>query len=373
MLDRFLSFLARITGRTAERDRVRRYHRQILQDLPTAACTIGAGGHVLTWNQAMAEVTGFSTEYAIGSSLSSLPEWGELLAAFVHGDELKQKRELLADGTARQINLQKARVGEEGSDTVIVVEDITEAELLEQQLVHKERLASIGQLAAGVAHEIGNPVTGIACLAQNLKIETGREEIYELSDQILEQTERISTILQSLVNFAHQGNKDSQPQKVPIDIRQCIDEAINLLSLNRKENAAAFVNQCESSLIVAGDPQRLCQVFVNILSNARDASSPGEDITISAHELGDAVSVEIIDRGHGISSAHLQHVFEPFYTTKDPGKGTGLGLAIVSSIIEEHDGSIVVDSPEDERGTCVLIRLPAWTPTSPELTSPPDS
>lgn len=321
----------------------------------------------------MSEVTGFDTRQAIGASLSSLPEWGELLAAFARGEELKQRNELVANGVRRQISLQKAKVGVEGDDTVIVVEDITEAALLEQQLVHKERLASIGQLAAGVAHEIGNPITGIACLAQNLKIEGEQNEIHKLSDQILEQTERISTILNSLVNFAHQGNKDSKPQKVPIDIKQCIDEAVNLLSLSRKEDGAILVNRCDSNLLIAGDPQRLCQVFVNILSNALDASRAGEDITVSAHNLDDMVSVEIIDKGHGISSAHLQHVFEPFYTTKDPGKGTGLGLAIVSSIIEEHQGSIVVDSPENGCGTRVLIRLPAWSSDDPELTSAPDS
>ncbi len=360
--DRLEEYRSRLTGLAAELDRLRRYHRQILQDLPAAVCTIGADNRVLTWNQAMTEVTGLSAEKVVGSTAESLEHWGTLLGRFARDTRtFRSKSDLKIGHQSRLLNLQKATVGDDDKsrgDVVIVVEDITEAEMLEQQLHHKERLASIGQLAAGVAHEIGNPVTGIACLAQDMKMGASQDELKSLSDQILEQTQRISAIVESLVNFAHRGYRDVQ-QPVRIDIRQCVDEAISLLSLSRKEDSVVFDNRCKPHIFVAGDPQRLSQVFVNILSNARDASKWGDTISIRAENASDVVSIEIVDQGQGITSERLKQVFEPFYTTKDPGQGTGLGLAIVNSIIEEHHGSILVDSQGDRAGTRVLINLPA--------------
>lgn len=349
---------------------LRQYYGQILEYLPTAVCTIDANDRVLTWNQAMGRVTGIPAGTAIGSHVASLPEWGELFDSFASDTTITtSKRELQTREKTMSLNLHKATVGEGNSDVIILIEDITEAELLEQQLLDKERLASVGQLAAGVAHEIGNPVTGIACIAQDLKKALNTDDLRSLPDQILEQTERISTIVESLVNFTHQGNKDKQ-SSVPIDMKQCVDESIRLLSLSHRSDKVTFINQCAPGLFISGNPQRLSQVFVNVLSNARDASGHGDKITISTSIREDQLSVEIVDEGHGISDNHLRHVFNPFYTTKDPGLGTGLGLAIVQSIIEEHQGTITIDSGKECQGTCVLITLPL---ADSSLTSTPDS
>lgn len=352
---------------------LRRYYGQILQDLPTAVCTIDSRDRVLTWNKSMSAVTGLPAEATVGSPVESLKGWGSLLGSFARdaGNATTRTR-LQVEGKVMSLNLHKATVGAGNGDVIIVIEDITEAESLEQQLLDKERLASIGQLAAGVAHEIGNPVTGISCIAQDLKMAMDRDDLKLLPDQILEQTERISTIVQSLVNFAHQGNKE-QTSTVPIDMKQCIDEAIRLLSLSHRSDKVTYINHCPSGLTVAGNPQRLSQVFVNILSNARDASKEGDEITVNATTGDGLVTVEIIDQGHGIPADHLHHIFEPFYTTKDPGRGTGLGLAIVNSIIEEHQGSITVDSKAEPCGTRFTIQLPAAADEHSELTSAPDS
>ena len=114
-------------------------------------------------------------------------------------------------------------------------------------------------------------------------------------------------------------------------------------------------------------------MFVNVLNNARDASEKNSTVTIDGRLMGDLVEVRITDQGHGIPSDHLKHVFEPFYTTKNPGEGTGLGLAIVNSIVEEHHGSITAESAGSTKGTSVILKLPVYRRSEPQLTSTGDS
>lgn len=352
-----------LTGITAELDALRRYHRQILQDLPTAVCIVGPRGQVLSWNRAMEELTGVEASRVVGSTLTTLPKaWHELMISFAFSDDTNEsRRELNRDEQpSLLLNLHKASISALG-ETVIVIEDMTEEYQLEQQMLHQERLASIGQLAAGVAHEIGNPITGIACLAQNLRLDSDNPEVRDASEQILDQTNRISSILQSLVNFSRDGNLASTQARIPVNMRQCTDEAISLLSLSQDTRGVLFDNRCPPDLKVRGDPQRLAQVFVNVLSNARDASEPGGKITIDGSNGGDEVCVTVTDEGHGVRSSDLKQIFDPFFTTKDPGQGTGLGLAIVNSIVEEHSGKIVAESRGDAAGTRIVLTLPALT------------
>ncbi len=376
MENRLEDYQSQLTGLAAELDNLRRYHRQILQDLPTAVCSLNSELKVLTWNKAMKELTGISASIIVDRNLEKLPgDWYEMLNDFIsneHIDRLKIVFEV--HSKTRLLHLHKSLIdSNSGSgDSVIVIEDITDEQILERQLMHNQRLASIGQLAAGVAHEVGNPITGIACLAQNLRIETEQPELLEISDEILEQTDRISGILESLVSFAHGGQSNVTRPNMPVELRQCINEAITLLNLSSNLKGINFVNHCAPDLYVLGDGQRLLQVFVNILANARDASNESDEVVING-ELKDAlVVIEITDRGHGISATDLAQVFEPFFTTKDPGQGTGLGLAIVTSILDEHQGSISAESRERE-GTCITIRLPHYNHSEIQLTSTNDS
>ncbi|MGB2336877.1 MAG: sensor histidine kinase, partial [Alcanivorax sp.] len=224
--------------------------------------------------------------------------------------------------------------------------------------------ASIGRLAAGVAHEIGNPVTAIACLAQNLDSETDAEEQLESSQQILEQTRRITRIVESLVTFSHSGGI-KHSQHVPVNIRDTVDEAVSLLLLDPDHRQQPFNNQCEPEHWVQGDPQRLLQVFINLLGNAADASADKQPVIIRCEAADEVLDVIVEDQGHGIPDELRDALFEPFVTSKPPGRGTGLGLALVYSIIEEHLGAIRVESPITEQGgTRFIIRLPMHAPTS---------
>jgi signal transduction histidine kinase len=322
----------------------------------------------------MERLTRVSADGIIGSSLQGLGgKWFVLLNEFAAGDVTHQlKTEVVIGEQIFRLNLHKASIDSVPAaqgDVVIVIEDITEEQILEEQLLHNERLASIGQLAAGVAHEVGNPITGIACLAQNLLMETSDPELLDLGHQILDQTKRVSHILQSLVNFAHSGKSDLHRPREQVDIRQCIDEALSLLSLNHASHDINFTVNFPLETYVIGDAQRLSQVFVNILSNARDASKPGGLVTISGVQHDSTVNITIVDKGHGISSGNLNRMFEPFFTTKDPGQGTGLGLAITTSIIDEHHGTITASSAGDGLGTHIKITLPLSLSREIQLTS----
>ncbi len=359
-----------LTGLAGELDNLRRHYRQTLQNLPIPACSVGEDGEILMWNTAMESLTGITADDVVGARLLALPEhWHLLLDDFNRGEELhRYKHRLDLRGKPHWLNLHKAALS--GPDhpeggSIILVEDQTETRLLEDELMHSERLASVGRLAAGVAHEIGNPVTGISSLAQNLKLETDNPDILDTADQIQQQTRRISTILQSLMNFARSGNHAQANRYEPVVVHRCVDESINLLSLSDRGQGIHFVNDCPPDLRVLGDEQRLVQVFINLLANARDASPVGGSIRVSGNGDGYSAIIEVTDEGSGIPQDQLDHIFEPFYTTKAPNQGTGLGLSLVYSIVEEHYGNIQVDSPADAKtgtGTCVRLRLPAYEP-----------
>ncbi|MFT6859165.1 MAG: PAS domain S-box-containing protein [Gammaproteobacteria bacterium] len=364
---RLEGFHDRLSGIASELDNLRRYHRQTLERLPMGVCSLAGDGEVLMWNQAMTELTGILAVDVTGSHLNRLPNpWGALLTSFVKSDSMHEHKHRVDTGARPNwYSLHKAMIEPSGGQPggiVVLVEDQTETQLLEEELIHSERLASIGRLAAGVAHEIGNPITGIDCLAQGMRYETDNPELLQMADQIQEQTRRVTRIVQSLMNFAHAGHHSTEHEIV--DLSHCVDEAMQLLRLSKRSQDIRFVNDSPPHLNVLGDAQRLVQVFVNLLGNARDASESGTTVWVQARVDEHQVSILVIDEGHGIPADTLDRIFEPFFTTKEVGKGTGLGLALVYSIVEEHYGHISIESPvTDGRGTCVKVSLPRYLQT----------
>lgn len=355
-----------LTGLAAELNNLRLYHRRTLEELPLATCSIGVDMEILMWNSAMADLTGIPSDQVTGSHLDDVIEpWGTLLSRFaVSNEPLLYKRKITLNNKPHWITLHKASIpssiAHQVDGQVILLEDVTELQMLEEELVHSERLASVGRLAAGVAHEIGNPVTGIACLAQNLKYDTDDPEILDTGAQILSLTDRVGRIVQSLVSFSHAGqSNDIEFQWV--NPGECVQEAINLLSLQKERKQVGFINEVPSNIVVRADSQRLIQVFINLLSNSRDASPDQGNIVISGVADNREVRISVTDEGHGIPPNVADQIFEPFFTTKDPGEGTGLGLAMVYTIIEDHRGSIEIESPVDpvnQNGTRFIIVLP---------------
>ena len=357
---------SKLKGLNADLDALRRYHRQILLDLPLGVCAVDPDHTVVTWNLALEVMSGVPSADAMGRKLSSLASpWGELLAGFALAqDEHIHHMEVPINNRPHWFNLHKAAILDPDlpryrtgprSGLVLLVEDLTDLETLEAELAHSDRLASIGKLAAGVAHEIGNPVSGIASLAQNLLEERDEETTHESIEAILQQTRRISSIVQSLMSYSRSGRVGLSCEDV--NLNETIEEAIQLVGLTRAGRHVEFSNSTPAELVVKGDRQRLSQVMVNLLTNACDASRPGDRVEIFAFALEHQVQIEVLDQGEGISDEVREEIFEPFFTTKEAGKGTGLGLPMVSKIIDEHNGTIEIDSAPGI-GTRVIIQLP---------------
>jgi len=351
-----------LKGVSSKLDSLRRFHFQVLQDLPLGVVSLSDDLQIVSWNKALSKITGIDQENVVGTSLEQLEEpWKDMLVSFVDSENFHiRKLKVNFNGELLILNLFKAVVShnlESDSGIAILIEDSSKRYSLEEKLAHSERLASIGQLATGVAHEIGNPVTGIACLAQDIQADIDSPETIKSGlRQILTQTERITNIVGSLVDFSHVDAPLDQPTEV-FALRDIIVEAVKLVSLSHDAKNLNYENQCDAEIKVQGFPQKLVQVFVNLLTNATDASSQGQSINISAELKQNKVLIRVRDFGEGIADEHIQKLFEPFFTTKRVGEGTGLGLSLIYSIIKEHGGSISVES-EVGKGSLFEISLP---------------
>lgn len=372
---RIEAYRSNLSGMAADLDHLRRYHRQILMDLPIGVCSLGGEQKIVMWNRAMEQMTGIGQSRAAGLTLDQLePPWSRLIRDFLDSDRMHEhKTSVQLEGNRRVFSLHKSNIDQGNNSqmaqdgTIILLEDLTDTELLEEELAHSERLASIGRLAAGVAHEIGNPITGIACLAQNIRDEAEHDELRLMARQIIEQTDRTSRIVQSLVNFAHSGSHRTERISEPVLIRECVSEALTLVSLSKKERDVQFEAQCDGGQRILGDSQALLQVLVNLLNNARDASPDGGLIRIGCERVKARVEISITDQGSGIPESLKDRIFEPFFTTKEPGEGTGLGLSLVYSIVENLDGHIdIMDaaSGAENPGTKVILSFPCYDESS---------
>jgi len=299
------------------------------------------------------------------------------LAQFALRPEPQQQLRLSLQGHVRFLSLSKSTVDgaalprrgtSPAQGLVILVEDVSEQRALAAQVAHQDRLASIGRLAAGIAHEIGNPLTGIACIAQNLAHEEDPALAKDRVRAILDQARRIDGIVRGLLSFSRAGSGNRVAEVVTFSVREAVGEAIALVQLDRAAKNIPCQNNCPAELVIEGDRQRLIQVFVNLLSNAFDASRPGDRVWVDARVLGGVARILVIDQGTGIPEAVRQRIFDPFFTTKEPGEGTGLGLPLAYSIIREHGGTMEVNS-QVGAGTTILLQLPLQQKT-PALARP---
>ncbi len=242
---------------------------------------------------------------------------------------------------------------------VIVWQDNTEERRLENSLLQAGKLAAIGQLAAGVAHEINNPLTAINANAEMLKMMTPPDdENYEAIELIALAGDRAAKVIRGLLDFARQEQYAFSRGSVNLSIQQ----SLNLVQYQlRQANIEVTVNIDKSLPHIVASWEHLKSVWLNLLVNARDALNeipyPQIEITSRLADDDSMILVLIRDTGKGMSAAELAHIFEPFYTTKDPGKGTGLGLATSHRIIAQHGGDVDVVSAPNE-GTTFIIRLP---------------
>jgi signal transduction histidine kinase len=244
-------------------------------------------------------------------------------------------------------------------------EAVTELRAMNAHMVQAEKLASLGQIAAGVVHELNNPLTSIVAYTDYLirKVtartpqDAGSADEIDRLKRIAESAGRMLRFTRDLVSYA----RPSSEAPVPISMHMVIDQAIAFCEHVIADAQVTVVRVFEPELgVVHGKPEQLAQIFVNLVTNACHAMAPGGGgtLTITTRDDESGIHVDLVDTGHGIQPDHLAHVFTPFFTTKTAGAGTGLGLAIVKSIVEGHAGSIHVRS-DHGRGATFTLTLPA--------------
>jgi len=220
--------------------------------------------------------------------------------------------------------------------------------------VTSEKLASIGLLSAGVAHEINTPLTGISSYVQILQKKLTEANYLQILKKIEDQTDRVSKIVKNLLSFSR-NPADLAFHR--IDLKESLEEIISLIDYRLKSLNINLSLDLKPVLIYA-QRERLQQVFINIILNALDAMPGGGQLTIQTRQQEARAIIKITDTGLGIKPEHLPRIFDPFFTTKGIGKGTGLGLSISFAIVKEHEGQILVDSQVGQ-GTTFTIILPA--------------
>jgi signal transduction histidine kinase/CheY-like chemotaxis protein len=237
---------------------------------------------------------------------------------------------------------------------VEIYRDLTAQRVFQSKLLQTEKLAALGQMVTGVAHELSNPLTSILGYAQRLFLRNDSNGQSDEARQIFQEAERAGTILRQLLMSA----RESRPERRPLFLNQVVSRTIELQKFNLAAEAIAVEIDLDSSLpAVLGDAGQLQQVLMNLIGNSRqaiDQRGKGGKIRIATHHSGGQVQLEISDDGPGIPPAIASRIFDPFFTTKPAGIGTGLGLAIVLGIVREHGGHVKVTSPQGRGATFVL-------------------
>ena len=349
--------------RALELERLKDYSENIIESLNVGVAVLDQKGEVIGWNRVLEGIFSLTKGQVLGQKLQQILGPQNFLSLFP--SDTQQDYRLLSEITLELTERDKKvfdvaktplfdnRMIPYG--TIIVFEDITEKLRLQQQLVTSEKLASIGLLSAGVAHEINTPLTGISSYIQMLQKKLTDSHYAQILEKIEVQTDRVSRIVKNLLNFAR-NPADSAFHKVSIP--DSLKEIISLIEYKLKAMSIKLEMNLAPVKPVWAQGERLQQVFINIILNALDAMPKGGTLSIQADQEGREVVVKISDTGTGIQSQHLPHVFDPFFTTKGIGKGTGLGLSISYAIINEHEGHISVES-EVGKGTCFTIFVPA--------------
>lgn len=242
--------------------------------------------------------------------------------------------------------------------TILVFEDVTEKVFIQNQLITSEKMASLGLLSAGIAHEVNTPLTGISSYCQLILDSPKDPENIELVSNIQEQVLRANKIIRTLLDFSRQ--KGEKPTE--LDLNKVINESLALVEHKIRQRNIQLNKDFNFKKKLFGFTTRLQQLFINLLINATDAITPPEGmISISGTETDTELSIRIKDNGKGMESKHLDKIFDPFFTTKEQYKGTGLGLSIVYAIVEEHFGDINANSKLN-KGTTFTITFPIISP-----------
>ena len=354
-----------------ELDRLREFNENVLESLDDGLLVLDLDDRVIRWNRAIERLYGVPRAMAIGQPLEAVfersviealcaarrdrPE-GVTLYRMPLGSREHPDRRLLVNVTTVPL---RTHVGPNirTTGTVIIIEDISARVQLEEQLQVSDKMASIGLLAAGVAHEVNTPLTGISSFTQMLLEAADPEDPRtRLLEKIERQTFRAAKIVNGLLNLSRQGGQAAE--RVPVDLNAVVNDVLALLEHQLELGRIKVRRELAATPpVVVGTEHKLQQVFLNLFLNARDAMPKGGWLSVASRVEGDRVIIEVADTGQGIPAEHLSRIYDPFFTTKSLGHGTGLGLSITYGIVREHDGTIQVESAIGQ-GTRFTVSMP---------------
>jgi len=354
-----------------EVERMREFNESILESLDVGLIVVDVQDRIVRWNRALERMYGVDRAEAVGQGLD------ELFDAPVVQALRTARRERPSGATLYRLSLTTRVPGQdrllvnmttvplqaaEGvatslAGTIVIIDDVTLRAELEEQLQISDKMASIGLLAAGVAHEVNTPLTGISSFTQMLLESADPDDPQtRVLEKIERQTFRAAKIVNGLLNLSRPATAGAE--RAPVDLNAVISDVLALLEHQFKVAKIRVRRDLASpSPVVMGIEFKLQQVFLNLFLNARDAMPKGGWLSIATRTSGEHAVAEVSDTGSGIPSEHLSRIYDPFFTTKAIGQGTGLGLSISYGIIREHDGSISCDSALGE-GTRFTLSLP---------------
>jgi PAS domain S-box-containing protein len=370
--------------RTREMEEQRRFTQRIIDSLPLGLYVIDREYRIQAWNRKRETGTqGVSREEAIGRTIFEILHRqpaellrGEFDDVFATGriQQFEVVSETTGDPRTYRLSKIPMRIDDAAVTHVITIgEDVTDWREAQERFAQAEKLAAIGTLAAGVMHEINNPLATIAACAESLALQLGESagtadatrmpngtgDYLKIID---DEVHRCKRIVDGLLDFS----RPKPATRTRVDVNAVIDQTLFLLKHHARFKKLTVVRELDPALgdDVVGNPEQLVQVFMALLLNAVDAMQEQGTVTIRTRrgERGDAIVAEIGDQGHGIRRGDVNKIFEPFYTTKPPGRGTGLGLSICYGIIADHGGRIEVDSAPRKGSTFRIILPTGQTP-----------
>jgi two-component system, NtrC family, sensor kinase len=341
------------------------FNSRILRNANLGIYTVDQCMRVTSWNRKMEELSGVSEEGALGRDLFEL---FPVLEEEGFGDRIRRVLKLGSAEKVRlahrnlkgQLRFQKRRLaplrdGDVTTGVIVIVEDITEFKRLLEQIIQTEKLAEVGRLSAGIAHEVNNPLAVIAYAAQLLLREEGLGPFpREMAERIESEVERLRTLTSSLLSFSSPREMDRRE----LDLNDVVRDVLRLIRYELSRHAIRLHESYGDLPLIQGDSNKLKQVFINLIMNAVQAMSGGGDISICTGMVnGEEVEVMFRDSGPGIPPETREQIFVPFFSTKKEGEGTGLGLYICRNIVAEHEGRLLVES-EVGQGAVFRVVLP---------------
>lgn len=349
-------------------ERQRDFNQQVLNNTQSMILVVDMAGQVTYANRRCYEAGHFEERELLGRRIGTLiapadkGPWQRAFESVLMGDPVSNLEIQAARGDDSigkfSVNLSPMR-GEHDvvSNVVVVMTDITDLANIQAQLMHTEKMAAVGQLVSGVAHEVNNPLTAIMGFADLLLDTPGLpDSVRSDLEIIIQEAQRTKEIVQNLLSFA----RPRPPQRQEIDLNAVLQKTVALRSYDIASHGVEVVADLDPTVgAVIGDAHQLQQVFLNILNNAYDAvyeTGRRGQIEISSRQKHGMVEVRFKDNGPGI--VHAERIFDPFFTTKEIGKGTGLGLSICYGILRQHGGEITCHNNPGEAGATFVLRLP---------------